>query len=339
MKSILIIDQHKNLSNSLKNKLKILGYDVHLLFDEYCEEYQYNRIIDKIRNLYQRNLRGNKDYFKILEKEHFDRYCIEKLNSFLKYNHRIDCVLFIRVDKFSDFFLKRIKKFFPNYIVSYQWDKITESQLPILKLYTKKYLNKLFVYVPDDTNVISNSIFLPNYHFNDNDFVENNIYDAIYVGADYQNKREPKLIKLLDSNLFNKTKFILRGMGKHSKIEYIDYDYSYSSYINDLKKSKIIIDFASNNEFGLSFRFFEAICYDKKIITNNKDVLRYEFYNENNILITDFIDFTDFTDFINLPYHYYNNDIKFKYSLENWIKNILGDETAVPIPRPKENEN
>ena len=58
---------------------------------------------------------------------------------------------------------------------------------------------------------------------------------------------------------------------------------------NDLKQlyseTQIVLDIVRENQTGLSFRVFEAMAFEKKLITNNKDISQYNFYNPNNILI------------------------------------------------------
>ena len=61
----------------------------------------------------------------------------------------------------------------------------------------------------------------------------------------------------------------------------------------------------------------------RKFITTNKDIVNYDFYNSNNILVIDrknpIIDF----DFLMTPYEELDENIYYKYSLENWILEVL----------------
>ena len=52
-------------------------------------------------------------------------------------------------------------------------------------------------------------------------------------------------------------------------------------------KSKIIVEIQRNDQIGLSFRIFEALGYRKKLVTTNTDVVNYDFYNPQNILVID----------------------------------------------------
>lgn len=87
--------------------------------------------------------------------------------------------------------------------------------------------------------------------------------------------------------------------------------------------TKIILDLSHPNQSGLSFRPFEAMALRKKLITTNKSIKTYDFYNTNNIFIIEDTDNINIPrSFFDLPYNDIPKDILDKYSLENWIKNI-----------------
>jgi len=52
-------------------------------------------------------------------------------------------------------------------------------------------------------------------------------------------------------------------------------------------KSKAILDIEHPNQYGLTMRTFEVIGSRKKLITTNKNIKNYDFYNSKNICIVD----------------------------------------------------
>ena len=88
------------------------------------------------------------------------------------------------------------------------------------------------------------------------------------------------------------------------------------------KETRIIVDIVQGNQSGLSFRVFEAIALEKKIITNNPNIKNYNFYNPNNILvIDDELQFdTPFfeTDYTPIPDAIYN-----QYNIDSWVNVIF----------------
>lgn len=91
--------------------------------------------------------------------------------------------------------------------------------------------------------------------------------------------------------------------------------------------SKVILDIAHPHQRGLSFRPFEAMGMSKKLITTNKNIVNYDFYNPNNIFIIDNINnITIPISFFKTDYQEIDPKIKEKYHLKNWIKKILSYE-------------
>jgi hypothetical protein len=88
-------------------------------------------------------------------------------------------------------------------------------------------------------------------------------------------------------------------------------------------QSKVILDLTRENQVGLSFRAFEAMGLEKKLITDNVFIKEYAFYNPNNICVIDKNNFQIPKDFLDLPYEKLDEAIYNEYTLENWIKRIF----------------
>lgn len=92
---------------------------------------------------------------------------------------------------------------------------------------------------------------------------------------------------------------------------------------NYYETSKVILDLVREHQSGLSFRIFEAMALNRKIITANPYVKQYDFYNPNNILVLN-------EDLSNLDKAFFETDyepipeeIYKKYTLENWVKAVF----------------
>ena len=90
-----------------------------------------------------------------------------------------------------------------------------------------------------------------------------------------------------------------------------------------IKKAKIIIEIQRKEQVGLSFRVFEALGHNKKLITTNADVINYDFYNPQNILVIDEDNIEIPENFVNSPYLPVSEEILSKYMLENWVKKVF----------------
>ena len=88
-----------------------------------------------------------------------------------------------------------------------------------------------------------------------------------------------------------------------------------------VKRSRIILDIAKPGQAGLSFRFFEAMASRKKVITTNRSVVDYDFYNPANILVIDEANPVIPERFITDPYVDVPETIYQKYTLQGWVEN------------------
>jgi hypothetical protein len=107
---------------------------------------------------------------------------------------------------------------------------------------------------------------------------------------------------------------------KYKHLQFSHKRLSQKELIDKYSASEIIIDIVRDNQLGLSFRFFEAMALEKKIITNNANVKNYSFYNPINILVLDDnlsnLDTHFFqSEYENLPTNIYN-----EYTLKTWIE-------------------
>lgn len=90
-----------------------------------------------------------------------------------------------------------------------------------------------------------------------------------------------------------------------------------------LKRSKVVIDMPYASQSGLSIRTFEALAAKTKLITTNKNVVNYDFYNESNIYVIDYDNPIVDSEFLKNEYQELNTDTYEKYSINSWIKNLF----------------
>lgn len=102
----------------------------------------------------------------------------------------------------------------------------------------------------------------------------------------------------------------------HSEEEFIPY----RDYIKKVRESRCILDITQQGQAGLSLRFMESLFLEKKLITNNKAIAGYDFYNKNNIFILNVDDSSKLEKFINSPYDTSVNHYKEFYKFDAWLR-------------------
>lgn len=172
---------------------------------------------------------------------------------------------------------------------------------------------------------------IENFHFFDS--IDQNItpkYDAVFLGTlDSRIEKINAVIKTLKENNNKSVKAYLYSNAKKDVIfsknieifsDVIPFKNAYQYALN----GKVIIDIGHDNQSGLSFRFFEAMAFRKKIITTNKSVINYDFYRSDNIFIIEDIDEIEIPDtFWNEPYKELSIEMVDKYHLKNWVYKII----------------
>ena len=92
---------------------------------------------------------------------------------------------------------------------------------------------------------------------------------------------------------------------------------------NLYRETNVVLDIVRENQSGLSFRIFEAMAFEKKIITNNKNVLYYNFYNPNNICVIQNDDFNFDKTFFESAYEPLSEEIYQSYTIDYWVTKVF----------------
>lgn len=134
--------------------------------------------------------------------------------------------------------------------------------------------------------------------------------DIYFCGNDKGRMKEIAYVKKLCSDTGLSTKFII----PQSKNDYI----TYKEYLDNLCKARCVLDITQMNQSGLTLRPIEALLNDKKLITNNKNIKNYDFYNPHNIFILN--EDNDLKTFMQTEFEPIDEKIKSPYVFSNWIQ-------------------
>lgn len=89
------------------------------------------------------------------------------------------------------------------------------------------------------------------------------------------------------------------------------------------KQTKVIVDLVRQNQTGVSFRIFEAMAFEKKVITSNKNIVEYDFYNPANIMLIDEEAIAIDSSFFDTPYESLPEAVYTYYTLSAWVDRIF----------------
>ncbi|WBV54816.1 hypothetical protein PFY10_11220 [Chryseobacterium daecheongense] len=246
-----------------------------------------------------------------------------------------DQILVLNPDTFDISTLQEIKAYSKR-LITYLYDSLERLPVEIEKL---KLFDKIFSFDIIDVKKhafekLTNYIYLDHHSSEE----QNPEMDLFYITS-YDNKRV-SFIKLLTKKLIAlNLKFQIMIIGKKSwknqlKNLFITVPESLSIIFSikkishqDLpgyyKNSKALLDLTRENQHGLSFRVFEAMALEKKIITDNKAIKDYDFYNPNNILVLDETCSNLNTQFFEQPYEKIPDNIYYFYTIDNWTNKLF----------------
>ena len=174
---------------------------------------------------------------------------------------------------------------------------------------------------------------IENFHFfeNSNPLVTIK-HDVVFLGTlDNRINDLKKILSYLSKNQKNAKAFVYvpsgKNLNKQDSIEILKSIVPFKNSEVYALSAKVILDLAHPNQRGLSFRVFEAMALNRKLITTNKHIKEYDFYTENNIFIIDDLNKISIPNsFWNTPYKDLPTSIVEKYHIKNWVTKILNEK-------------
>jgi len=92
-----------------------------------------------------------------------------------------------------------------------------------------------------------------------------------------------------------------------------------------ISKTRILVDIHHPGQSGLTMRTIESVGARTKLITTNPDVVKYDFYSTQNVLVVDRADPVVPASFLATPYEPPREDVYSRLSLRSWVREILGN--------------
>ncbi len=298
-------------------ELKAKGIEVtHINLHKHL--YKYPNIFYKIFNFFSKNIFNYN-----LKRIHLEKYILQELNK-IEFQ---DSILIARADLFTISTLIKVKKHTKQLLANFNdhADKFTQ----IKKIYP--YFDKVFSFEKKDVKKYGFT-FIPNFIYIKNPTIRAKKIKAKYEvfsvsRLDRRVNSYDKIAKVLNS-LKISNRIIVVGNNKFRKNKISNLEHSTSHIAIEevqhlIVNSNVMLDIYRSNQTGLSFRVFESITYKKKLITNNKDIVNYDFYNPNNILVIN-KDASNLTkEFFDTEYQEIKEETYNYYKLENWIVKVF----------------
>lgn len=139
-------------------------------------------------------------------------------------------------------------------------------------------------------------------------------YELFFVGYDKgRGKKIEELKRYLDHCGLE---YYLKIMDSGERMEYED-------YLKILNDSGAILEVVQEGQSGVSMRTMESLFYEKKLVTTNRSIKEYEFYNPNNIFILGEDPIEGLWQFLKGEYEQVPREIVEQYDLKQWISRFI----------------
>lgn len=224
-------------------------------------------------------------------------------------------------------FIKQIRFFFPNIRIKYSYENIVSSKASISPQILEKYNIEGWSWDKKDCRLHNLHYIKPYFNAKVLHQCDRIKYDVCFVGLD---KGRYKTIKNLQNFLEDKGfKCFIKIVPNYSFLlrlhSYYSEPLSYNEYLDVVASSRCIIDLVQNGQQGTTMRVFEALFGQKKLITNNLDLVTYDFYKKQNIFVLGKDPIERICEFLNSDYVPICPSKLNGYTINEWIKNIIYD--------------
>lgn len=330
-KIMLIAPMFFNYYKEMIKELELMEYQV----DYICDAPSNSNISKAVGRI-------NKDLIKSTTKKYFKNKVLPVIQ-----DKKYDYVLIIggMTFAFTPQMIEKIREMNSQAkFIMYQWD--SEKNLPY-STDIHPYIDKLYSFDLNDCERMPKYKFLPLFYTRvyeeiGKEKVDNYKYDCSYIGTAH-----PQKFKHINSMAIALKKVMPRQFIYHympSKFKFIYHKLlapefkgvkmsefqtkklSAKEVMQIFKDSECILDAPQAGQTGLTIRTIECLGAKRKMITTNKDIKKYDFYNESNILVFDGI-IDNNSKFFTTQFVEINEQIYKKYSLREWLSFMLkGDK-------------
>lgn len=313
MKITIISYDNWGFNSHIANSLKNLGHTVqHINFSDF--KYKYSNIGERIYNFILKAI-----FKKNLKNIYYGNEIIKKLK---ENNEPQDIILTIKGDFIDPEAISKFKTYTKTSIAFFN-DSITRC--PKIKRVISRF-DEVYSFEKEDC-MKYNLKFITNWIY-PSETNSNQKTDYQIFNISSKDKRSPiisKITTVLKEKNIN-YKIIIFDKEKKNRDPNIEYTSQYIS-LPDVDKfihnAQVLLDINRKGQNGLTFRVFESLGFEKKLITTNADIKNYDFYNPNNILIIDDKNPDIPLDFFNNDYKKIPEELLKNYTIEGWINRIF----------------
>lgn len=288
--------------------------------DFYKFKYKYPSFFHKVINFFTKTL-FNYNF----KREHLNKVIMKMISE----DDKQDAILIIKGDDLSVETIKSIKKNTKS-LITFLNDSM--ARYPRMKR-VYPYFDKIYSFDPDDVGK-HNFELLTNYIYFNYKNIPKTTPEFVVFNISTLDKRSKSMPQF--ARFFKKQhipfKLIAFTHEPDESLEALSIEQTNKTYHLDevfelIKDSEFLLDLQRPKQKGLSFRIFEGLALEKKIITTNKDIVNYDFYDPNNIIVVDVNHIEIPKTFFTTPYKKVAEAIVQKYHISTWVNTVFSPDS------------
>ena len=313
MKITVISLDNWGFNQKLVDGLIDKGFEAtHINFHDY--KFKYKSIVERLKNV----------FLKVVFKKNLKKiYRAVEIEKRLKELDKQDIILTIKGDFVSPEGVENLKKY-TSKLIGFFNDSISRYPRTVDVL---NYYDEIFSFEKKDCEKY-NLQFATNFIYNLTEKKEQENFEFDVFNISSKDKRSEIIFRiaaiLKSVNISHKLILFSKKPAQiKNSVEIINKTINLETVNEYIKKSKALIDIHREGQNGLSFRVFESLGWHKKLITTNQNIVNYDFYNPNNILVINSEKIEIPLSFFETNYEEVSNKILHKYSINGWIDLVL----------------
>jgi hypothetical protein len=279
--------------------------------------YNYTNILNRIGNFFSKVFLN-----KNIKKIHRTKKIIETIAN-LPFQ---DYILVINSGDFNPSVFELIKAKTTK-LITYNYDRIL--RVPLTPNATEIF-DEIYSFDTEDVKNNPHFIKTNNFIYKEKQALKDTFSTKAFIILSKDKMRNKVLSKIadqFDKNGFEENyEFIIIGNKTNNLNKNLIFQNKKIPHIEVLSKienTEIMIDIVRKKQTGLSFRVFESLAYQKKLIINNPNIKNYVFYNPNNILVIDENNPQILPNFLETKYEPLEESIYQQFTINAWVETVF----------------
>ncbi|SON51033.1 hypothetical protein [Vibrio tapetis] len=327
MNILFICPDWANLASPIVSEMRRQGHDViHLDHSDFADFRYYNKTHRLLSKAF--DLIASSKYKHLRTKEQISF----SLRGFFNHRQRFDIILMTEPNFFGDEHFDLFEKNTDKLVLSL-WDSL--ERMPRNGTHLERF-SPIFSFEPTDCEKHG---FIRSYNYiNKFDNQHNNLKYDLFSVMSFNKQRYQDVVSFLEANphINANVNFYIDHPRKrkyitHPRVNIIDKLMLTDELEQNIREAKAVLDIGQGQQLqaGLSFRVYEALGFEKKLITTNSSISKYDFFNKKNIQILDAsLKIED--SFFEAPYEKPDNKVLQKYTLSSWVENVIDCVSKAP---------